>query len=685
MRFDPASIGLLSRNGELEFVLEKGEKPVPPAALTTITFLPHNKSIAVEPGCSLLQAAMDADIHINASCGGSGVCGKCRVIIEQGTIQGGISEKLSAADIAKGYRLACQAIPVGDVTARIPVESAVDLAAVNRPPRMTARIQEMDFEQLKEKGLFIPPVEKRYLEIPRPSAQDNLPDVSRMVSFLKLRYDEHRLEVDLKVIRKIPEVLRRDDFKVTATLARAVRPDGKTRVINVQAGDTTGANLAVAVDIGTTTVYGQLIDLRDGRVLAQHGRFNGQISYGEDVISRIVYAEKPGGLDKLNEVIIATINEILGILLQRAAVDPDMISTITLAGNTTMTQLLLKINPRYIRRSPYVPAATLFPPVRAKDLGLALDDHVTALVYPAVSSYVGGDIVAGVMGSGMYHARELTLFMDVGTNAEIVIGNRDWMACAACSAGPAFEGGGITFGMRAAKGAIEDFSLDPATFEPMNITVGRARPRGICGSGLITMVAAMFEQNVLDSQGKFNRHLGTPRIRRRGGIWEYVLAWQQETQLDRDLVITEVDLENLIRAKAAIYAGCMTLLAEVGLGLQDVDRIILAGGFGSAVDIEKAMIIGLLPEMDPTRITYIGNGSLLGAKMSCLTNRIRQDVVEVTRKMTNFELSETPSYMDHYVAALFLPHTDLNRFPRLAQRLAKRRTAGSSPAPAQRA
>ena len=378
-------------------------------------------------------------------------------------------------------------------------------------------------------------------------------------------------------------------------------------------------------------------------------------------------------------MVTATINEIVGVLLKRSGVDPDMISAITLAGNTTMTQLFLKINPRYIRRSPYVPAATLFPPVRAKDLGLDLDDHVTALVYPAVSSYVGGDIVAGVMGSGMYQARELTLFMDVGTNAEIVIGNRDWMACAACSAGPAFEGGGITFGMRAAKGAIEDFSIDPVTFEPMNLTVGGARPKGICGSGLITMVATMFETGVLDSQGKFNRCLATPRIRQQDGIWEYVLAWQAETQLDRDLVLTEVDLENLIRAKAAIYAGCMTLLAEVGLGLDDLDRIILAGGFGSAVDLEKAMIIGLLPEMDPARITYIGNGSLLGAKMSCLTNRIRQDVVEVTRKMTNFELSETASYMDHYIAAMFLPHTDLKRFPRLADRLAARRATGSTP------
>jgi uncharacterized 2Fe-2S/4Fe-4S cluster protein (DUF4445 family) len=322
-----------------------------------------------------------------------------------------------------------------------------------------------------------------------------------------------------------------------------------------------------------------------------------------------------------------------------------------------------------------VPASTLYPPLRAAELGLDLGDHVTALVYPAVSSYVGGDIVAGVMGSGMYRSDKLTLFMDIGTNAEIVIGNSDWLACAACSAGPAFEGGGIKFGMRAAKGAIEDFSIDPLTWEPMLFTIGNVRPKGICGSGLIVMIATLFEMGVIDNLGKFNRDLDTPRIRRENGIYEYVLAWRDNTQIDRDISLTEIDIENLIRAKGAIYSGCRTLLNEVGMGIEDIERIILAGGFGSYVDLEKAMTIGLLPEIDPERVTFVGNGSLMGAKMSSLTNRIRRDVVEVTRKMTNFELSETPSYMDNYVAALFLPHTEMNLFPRLKARLAARKHA----------
>jgi uncharacterized 2Fe-2S/4Fe-4S cluster protein (DUF4445 family) len=385
-----------------------------------------------------------------------------------------------------------------------------------------------------------------------------------------------------------------------------------------------------------------------------------------------MFAEKPGGLEKLQQVVVGTINSVLDKIIRQSKVDPEDISTITFSGNTTMTQLFLQIDPRNIRRAPYVPAASLYPPFTAVTLGVKINEHAIALIYPQVSSFVGGDIVAGVMGSGMYRKEELTLFLDIGTNAELVVGNKDWLACTACSAGPAFEGGGIEFGMRAAKGAIEDFSMDPVTFEPMILTIGDVRPKGICGSGLITMAAVMFELGLINNRGKFNRDLGTPRIRKNNHVWEYVIAWKDVTQLDRDIALTEPDLDNLIRAKGAIYSGCMTLLEEVGLSMDMVEHIILAGGFGSYIDLEKAMVLGLLPEVDPERVTFIGNGSLMGARMSSLTNRIRQDVVSVTQKMTNFELSETPSYMDNYIAAMFLPHTEIEKFPRLKARMKAR-------------
>ena len=640
----------------------------------TITFLPHDRVITVSAGERLIRAALQAGVHINASCGGEGVCGKCRVLVEKGSVSGGISDRISKEDVEKGYRLACLVKVTEDVTVRIPVESSMDKSVMNlqTTPRRTASIQQMDFESLKEEGLFIPPVEKIFLTLSPPNSQNNMPDVTRLIEYLKLEANEHKLELTLPVIRKLPGIMRESDFQLTVTMIRPVRSDGKNLIINVQPGDKTKANYAVAMDIGTTTIYGQLIDLSTGECLAEAGDFNGQISYGEDVITRIIYAEKPGGLKKLQEVVVDTINGVLEQIIRQSKVDREDISTITFSGNTTMTQLFLQIDPRNIRRAPYVPTATLYPPFTAATVGVDLNEHAIALLYPQVSSFVGGDIVAGVMGSGMYRKEELTLFLDIGTNAELVVGNKDWLACTACSAGPAFEGGGIEFGMRAAKGAIEDFSLDPVTFEPMIFTIGDVRPKGICGSGLITMAAVMFEMGLINNRGKFNRDLGTPRVRKSNHVWEYVIAWTDETQLDRDIVLTEPDIDNLIRAKGAIYSGCMTLLEEVGLSLDMVEHIILAGGFGSYIDLEKAMVLGLLPEVDPERVTFIGNGSLMGARMSSLTNRIRQDVVSVTQRMTNFELSETPSYMDNYIAAMFLPHTEIDKFPRLQARMKAR-------------
>ncbi len=332
-------------------------------------------------------------------------------------------------------------------------------------------------------------------------------------------------------------------------------------------------------------------------------------------------------------------------------------------------KILKKINPRYIRRSPYVPTGSIYPPFDASVLGLCLADHAKVLLFPQISSYVGGDIVSGVLASGLHKSGPLTLFMDIGTNAEIVIGNQEWQACAACSAGPAFEGGGIQFGMRAAKGAIEDFSINPMTFEPMIATIGDVRPKGICGSGLITMVADLFETGVIDSSGKFKRDLKTDRIRETEDVWEYVLAWKETTQIERDIVLTEIDIENLIRAKGAIYSGCMTLLSEIGMRIDIIERIILAGGFGSYIDLERAMTIGLLPEIGPEKVVFIGNSSLIGAQFITLNNHLRSEVVTLADGITNFELSETPSYMDHYMAALFLPHTEINLFPRLKQKI----------------
>ena len=645
----------------------------------TITFLPSNRTVVVAAGTNLIKAARDAGLHINASCGGAGVCGKCRVIVEVGEVGGGRTEKLSPADYALGYRQACVALVQSALTVRIPQESGISGGALATavPERHRARVHVFDVESLRQEGIFAPPVEKLCLELTPPSVVDNRADVGRMIQGLADQYDLHRMVTGLSVLRKIRRVMRENDFLITVTVGRPVNEKFKSQIINVQSGCWASRNFGLAIDIGTTTVYGQLLDLNSGKVLSEEGDYNAQISYGEDVISRIIYAERPEGLARMSELVAGTINGIIKRLLDRCVppygltaerITLDEINSITIAANTTMTHLFLGLEPENIRRAPYVPVSTFFPPLRASDLGLNLPPHALALLYPAVSSYVGGDIVAGVMGSGMYRTELLTLYIDIGTNAEIVIGNRDWLVCAACSAGPAFEGGGITHGMRAAAGAIEDFSLNPQTYEPMNITIGHKPPIGICGSGLLIIVASLFEHGVINQAGKFNR-VESQRLRRgRSGV-EYVLVWAADAGVDHDLVINEVDIDNFIRAKAAIFAGAKTLIEEVGLQISDLEQVILAGAFGSYIDLDCAMIVGLLPDVDPGKVLYVGNGSLMGSRMSGLSNHIRNDVVEVVRKMTSFELSEVVSFKDQYVASMFLPHTDMDLFPRVAKRL----------------
>jgi len=636
-----------------------------------ITFLPSGRKIEAAKGISLIKAAHMAGVHINASCGGSGVCGKCRVVLESGTVAGGKSEKLTEAEFNKGYRQACISKVDGDAVIRVTAESKLETDAMSTeiPVRHQARMHVFNIDELKSQNVFVPPIEKRVLHLPKPSQEDNMADAGRVIQGLRKEYNERGMITTLPVLKKMRHALRAKDFVVTVTLGRSVSKDGKSHLVNIEPGDVSHRSYGLAFDIGTTTIHGILVDHLTGKLISRRADYNAQISYGEDVISRIIQAEKPKGLQLMHELVINTINGLITKLLLKTDISRSELTSITLSGNTTMTHFLLGLEPHNIRRAPYVPVSTFFPPIRARDIGLELPLRTVALVYPSISSYVGGDIIAGVMGSGMYRTDKVTLYVDIGTNAEIVIGNRDWLVCAACSAGPAFEGGGITHGMRAAPGAIEDFSLNPATYEPMNITIGNKAPIGICGSGLLVIIATFFEHSVIDRRGKFNRELETPRIREGRSGYEYVLTWEEEAGGDSDIVINEVDIENFIRAKAAIFAGCKTLVEGVGLQLTDLEQIILAGAFGSYIDLDSAMTIGLLPEVDPSRILYVGNGSLLGSWMSEMSNHIRRDVVEVVRKMTSFELSEVKDFHPQYVASLFLPHTDTTLFPRTSTRL----------------
>ncbi len=617
-----------------------------------ITFLPANVTIKAPGDENLLRAAMRAGVHINASCGGAGVCNKCRILLEQGRVKG---EALPEG----GYK-ACATYPLTDVVIRVPVESEMDRRALTRPVARKAASWIEAKGGLKPRDLR-PVVKKTLLDLPEPTLQDSISDLGRIQRELSPGLPQP-LAVDIQVLHDLPLALREKDWKITASLMEGPCVDGK-RLVRVESGDTTLRHIGVAIDLGTTTVSVQLIDLNSGNVLAESSDYNPQVSYGEDVISRMEFARKGDGLMVLQKKIVACLNRLIMELCSETGVSPADLSVISLAGNTVMTHLLLGLDSRYLRTQPYIPVATHFPPIRARELGMDLPAHVRLFLAPCVASYVGGDIVAGVVGVGLNHEPELTLFIDIGTNGEIVLGNQDWMACAACSAGPAFEGGGIRHGMRATTGAVEVVHIHPESYEPMALTIGGKKAKGICGSGIISLLAGLFTAGIIDQQGKFRRDLDTPRVRSGREGWEYVVVEAEAAATSEDIVFTEADVENLIRAKGAMFAGYLTLLESVGMGLEDLERVILAGNFGSYLDLDQAITIGLLPDIPRERFFFAGNSSLMGARASVLSWIVSRELDDVAQMMTHFDLSNNPRFMDHYVSALFLPHTDSSLFP----------------------
>ncbi len=633
-----------------------------------VTFYPENKTVKVREGENLLRAAMAAGVHINASCGGAGTCGKCVVKIDSGEVISQITEKLSKEDLDEGNRLACISSVVSDLSVSIPVESLLDKSVLQRKPKKSTSfiLETEELNKLVPKCKTDSVVVKLYIELTKPSPDNNMSDLDRLSLALKKRYEIDLPSTDFAVIKKMSKILREADWKVTATIVLTSRG---SKLINIQPGDTTDKNYSIVIDVGTTSVYCEILNVCEGIPIAESSDYNSQISYGEDVITRIIYSQKKDGLETLQQRIVHTINSIIRELLDQSGIDKENVTHLVAAGNTTMTQILLGLDPKYIREAPYIPVANFLPPVRAASLGIDIQNSAYLYTFPVISSYVGGDITSGVLGSGMFLRDELTLYIDIGTNGEMVLGNKDWLVTTSCSAGPAFEGGGVKYGMRATKGAIEQIRISPGEYEPMILVIGNVKPKGICGSAMIDVVAELLEVGPIDQNGKFYPEIDTPRVREGDSGYEYVLAWADESQLSSDITINEVDIENLIRTKAAIYSWCVVLLNNVGLTFRDVDKFIIAGGFGHYIDVERGINIGLLPEIDTKKFTLIGNGSLLGARLVSLSRNMLTEASRVARMMTNIELSNNKMFMDEYISAMFLPHTDLSTFKKTMKRL----------------
>ena len=641
----------------------------------TVTFKPSGVTVRVDEGTNLLDAALAAGVHINASCGGQGVCGKCRIVVESGDVISNESEQITPEEYEQGWRLACQTTVTSDCLVEVPPESRgpegllVENVDMGRSERRASEFDSAAVAaewELNPLGMRVP------LVLNRPTLEENKSDLSRLLQGLKKSCGISGVAASVSCIKDLPKILRQRDWAVTATLmtdpgqsfGMSGIPKGlPPRLVGVESGDTSGKNVGIALDIGTTTISLELVDLNTARVITARTAYNRQMTYGADVITRIVYARKPGGAERLQQAVVASINELLTEVFSESGHTKTSVSCICAAGNTTMTHLFLGVEPRYIREAPYVPVANYMPLGKVSDIGLHLPPDLPVYTFPCVASYVGGDIVSGILGSGVNQKEELTLYIDIGTNGEIVLGNKELLACAACSMGPAFEGGGIKHGMRADTGAIEGFHINPITLEPMVVTMGRTKPRGICGSGLISILAELLAAGVIDQNGKFEKDLPSDRVRSGRSGNEYVLVWGNDSATGKDIVINEVDMENLIRAKGALYAGCLTLLESLSLSFDDLDQVMIAGAFGRYINLTKGKFIGLFPDIGEEKFLFLGNGSVMGARLTCLYKDVLDEIERIADMMTNVELSDNQSFMDKYMGALFLPHTESRLFP----------------------
>lgn len=624
----------------------------------TVTFQPAGKPLVVPPGTLISDAARLAGVEILMPCGGQGRCGRCAVVVESGAVRRRSTQRLMPEDVATGYALACQTLLDSDAVIFVPPQERIERRI--KEARRAAKV-ELPFPYDRHDQ----PLQKFVVTLDPPSLADQTDDWSRLQRELARRYGLLHLRATLPILRKLPTALREGEWTVTAVveLDSWDRPEGPPHLIDLLPGEHLGSLWAVAIDIGTTSNVVWLVDLMRGEVMAQAADYNGQIARGEDVISRIIYAAKGNGLPELQALVIDTLNRLIAQVAAEQGIHPEEIYKATVAGNTTMLHLFAGIPPESIRLMPFIPAVNHLPPFPAREVGLGINPEGTVDCLPGIASYVGADITAGVVSSGLCDSTDLTLFIDVGTNGEMVLGDCSWLISCACSAGPAFEGAGVVHGMRATAGAIEEVWIHPETYEATWKVIGDSPPRGLCGSGLISLLAEMFVTGVVDKSGNINLKLPTKRVRRGKHGPEYVVAWADKTATGRDIVITAVDIDNLMRAKAAIYAGFAVLARSVGLSLQDVRRVLIGGAFGQYINVEKAIQIGMLPDMPYDRFYFLGNTSVRGAYYALVSRQMRRRVTEVGKMMTYLELSADNTFFDEFNAALFLPHTDRSQFP----------------------
>jgi uncharacterized 2Fe-2S/4Fe-4S cluster protein (DUF4445 family) len=623
-------------------------------------------SASASEGETLLETARKAGVDVDAPCSGNGTCGKCRVKLLEGAVEGEESRHISAADYAAGWRLACGVKALSDIRVEVPASAGA----------FKHRIKVTDLSEGRERAAFEAlgrdldelgyrgdsGVETLSLSLPPPALDDATADRERLLA----AYAEAAgagAELGVYALRKLPRVLRESEFSIICVVRKQEGRDLILDILPASAGERPVLP-GLAIDIGTTTVAMVLTDLRTGKLLAGGSGGNGQIRFGADVINRIIASAKPGGLERLRSAVLEeTLLPLIARVCAAAGIESGGIYRAAVAGNTTMAHLFAGVCPDYLRLEPYVPAFFHKEGFRSADLGLGLNPDAETLLAPSIGSYVGGDITAGVFSSGIYRKESFSLFVDLGTNGELVFGNSELLMSCACSAGPAFEGGDISCGMRATDGAIEACSIDEETMEPAIRVIGPEGQKagGICGSGLIDTIGELFRCRIINAKGKFIRE-GRRIIRDEYGGASYVLAFAGESVTESDIALNETDIDSFIRAKGAIFSAIRTMLAIMDFSVDAIEEVYVAGGLGSGLDVDKAIRIGMFPRIPLEKYHYIGNTSLAGAYAMVNSAGAAAKVAEIGGGMTYLELSSHPGYMDEFMAACFLPHTDGSLF-----------------------
>jgi uncharacterized 2Fe-2S/4Fe-4S cluster protein (DUF4445 family) len=620
-----------------------------------VKLFPFETSVEVSSGTTVLDVIKTAGLPLKVSCGGKGTCGDCVVQVLNGNYTTKPSAALADHLASRGFVLACQTKITDNLTLKLPqfsefsIKSAVDSKFLEEQSDSISGIHEVN-----------PAVRKVELRLSPPTLEDNYSDLRRLERELREECSLEILEYEYSVLKKLAGTVREEQGDIGVVLFKSGE---RGTVIDVFPRSAKRKLYGVACDIGTSTVALHLVNLENGEIESTASSLNQQLTCGEDIISRINYAGTPERLKQLHDLIVSTINHLIERTVQSAQVRPSDIYRATFAGNTTMTHLFLNVDPRYIREEPYVPTFNEVPPLLSRDLGLEMHHECRIDCPPAVGSYVGGDITAGLLCAPFLRGSEkISMFIDAGTNGELVVGNKEWLMTCACSAGPAFEGRGTKFGMPASEGAIEELRISGSgqlEYEVINNT----KPQGLCGSGLIDLLAELFVNGYIDRQGKFDEKKGNGCIVEVEDTRGFLVEEEGNTYWGKALVITENDIMNLIRTKGAIFSACSLLLKNVGLCFNDVDSFYIAGGFGQRLNIENAIRIGLLPDLERERFHYLGNSSLIGAYLMLLSDKNRNMVNDIAQKMTYVELNTEPGYMNEYTGALFLPHTDMKLFP----------------------